>query len=40
MRKFRNKKADISESKESQSKFMKEVSKCVKDLMEAKTINE
>lgn len=39
-RKFKAKKADILKSKDSQSKFLKEVSKCVKDLLEAKSVNE
>ena len=40
MRKFKNKRADIINSRDSQSKFMKEVSKCVKDILEAKAIND
>lgn len=40
MRKFKNKKADICASKESQSKYMKEISKCVKDILQAKAVND
>jgi hypothetical protein len=39
-RKFKTKKADILKSKDTQSKFVKEVSKCVKDLLEAKSVND
>jgi hypothetical protein len=39
-RKFKSKKADILKSKDSQSKFLKEVGKCVKDILEAKAIND
>lgn len=39
-RKFKAKKADILKSKDTQSKFLKEVSKCVKDLLEAKSVND
>jgi len=38
-RKFRSKKAEILKSKESQSKFLKDVAKCVDDLLEAKGAN-
>ena len=40
MRKFKQKKADILKSKETQSKYMKDVSRCVKDLLEAKAVND
>ena len=38
-RKFRAKRNDIFKNKENQSKFLKEVTKCVDDILESKTIN-
>lgn len=35
---MRSKKNDILDSKENQSKFIKDVSKCVKDVLEAKSV--
>jgi len=40
IRRFKSKKADILQSKETQSKFMKDVGRCVKDLLEAKSVND
>ena len=37
-RRFRSKKNDICKDKDSQSKFLKDVTRCVKDLLEKKTV--
>jgi len=40
LKKYRNKKNDVCDTKEHQSKFMKDVSHCVKGMLDAKTVDD